>query len=142
MYDCCELPEFFSERVSVARKEYKCCECRLRIPKGMLYWYCTGKWDGEMNWYRQHIECRDACYAFQMHNRDCIPFGGLWEYLSEHGPTWEEDWYTREVRLREKADLEKDMRSLFAQGKRASRLKTKEQIDQYNKIHERRKHAV
>lgn len=126
------MPDFFSERISKARKETKCCECGKKIQKGQKYWYCAGKWDGEMSYYRQHIECRDACYAIQKHIQDCIPFGGLWEYLSEYGTTWDENTDT----LREKCDHEKKIRRLYAEGHWASRTKD---LNKYNLKHEGRK---
>jgi hypothetical protein len=107
----------------------------------MLYWYCSGKWDGEVDWHYQHIECRDACYEYQMRERDCIPFGELREYLSDHGQAWELDYKADVEVLRKKDDLEKVLRDFMAAGIRASRLKPTE-IAKYNARHVTRKRAI
>lgn len=152
MYCDTEGPSFFSERISRARLTKNCCECGKPIPAGMLYWYCAGKWDGEMCSFRQHIECRDACYtARDVMEGECIPFGGLWEFLSEYGQTWElpfnlgrryrkpgEKGLDEEEIMRVKCKTEREVRSLFAAGKWASRLRG-EKIAAYNKRHEGRK---
>lgn len=140
-WDSCDWPEFFSERISTARKDYRCCECRHPIRKGTLYWYCSGKWDGEIDYHRQHMECRDACFEFQTRNRECIPFGELREHLSDHGPRWELERNSDDYVLRERDELEIILRDLMAAGIRASRLKH-HQIEAYNARHISRKKYV
>lgn len=135
----CEMPEFFSEAIHKARKDYKCCECGYPIRKGTKYWKCQGKWDGEISSYKQHIECRDACYSFQTGDPDdCVPFGGLRDFL-------EKAWCS--VRFQDKrgyvkntrSESEKKWRSLMARGIMASRLRDESKISAYNKQHEGRK---
>lgn len=128
-------PEFFSESIPKARKEYWCCECGKKIRSGMLYWNCVGKWDGDLQTYRQHIECRDACFQVQIEGGECIAFEGLREFMSEN-QCWN-GW--RESQ----SEMHKKQRSLLAAGIWASRLKTKEQIERYNLKHfSRRKHVT
>lgn len=79
----CEIPEFFSSRWVVARKPHRCCECGGDIPKGEFHGYFSGKWDGDLNSYRQHIECEDACRWLRDVKRfdggECLYFGELFE---------------------------------------------------------------
>ncbi len=135
-WDDCEIPQFFSERVSISRKEHKCCECGRSIRKGMKYWYCSGKWDGRVSGFKQHIECRDACYAVQMAEHSCIPFGELQEWLFESGNhrSWDES-NDNKITF---SELGKEVRSLYAKGMWSSRLKTQAQIDNYNLGHKSR----
>lgn len=136
---CDEGPEFFSERISRARKPYKCCECRKRIHVGQIYWRCNGKWDGEMDSFKQHIECRDACYTILKGQGECINFGALREWIKDHPERW---WYGKRLWsdpnaplvLRERGELEQKVRNLLAQGIRASRIKP-DQIVAYNSKH-------
>lgn len=139
----CDIgPDFFSERISRARKEYHCCECGKKIHKGQKYWYCMGKWEGEISSYRQHIECRDACYEIAK-AQECIPFGSLREWLSEcpaGSMAWDKDHIYNQERKEydsiytknDRTGLIKRVRDYFASGIRASRLKS-EQISEYNK---------
>lgn len=129
---CDVYPDFFSERVSVSRQEYRCCECGFKINKGQKYWYCVGKWEGDVSSYKQHIECRDACYKIQKHQGECIPFGGLREWLSDYGKTWEEDAETNKLKI--KTPIEIEVRNLLAAGIKASRVKGFNLIN-YNSKH-------
>jgi hypothetical protein len=72
------------DRPSKASKNYKCCECEKPIIKGMNYWLFQGisDEDGTMETYKQHRECREACFLISKKD-DCIPFGGLKEFLSD-----------------------------------------------------------
>lgn len=124
-WDDCEMPEFTRQRISIARKLHKCCECHKPIPVGMKYWYFVGKWEGDVSAFKQHIECRDACYLVQTHYHECIPFGALREHIGDAG-------------RKNYSDCTKEQRKLLATGLRASRLKTKEQIKEYNERHKSR----
>lgn len=133
----CEWPEFFTESLPVARKEHKCCECGLVIHRGQLYWRCTGKWDGDVSTHCQHIECRDACYSARGPSGDfdeCIGFGELRDWLSEYGPSWEDNYKGDNV-LRVKCETEVKVRRFLAAGIRASRLKS---FKEYNEQHAER----
>lgn len=137
-FDYCEWPEFFSERVSKARKPRRCCECGLTIRAGQMYWSCTGKWDGEIDSFSQHIECRDACFAARGENHECINFGGLREHLEEYGGgyrAWDNDGESKNKRDAN----ERKVRGLFAKGIRAGRLKDDSQVAAYNAQHAGRK---
>lgn len=85
MSDYCEMPEFYDEREVRAAIEHKCCECRRPIVVGEIHRKCTGKWDGEIQSYRQHI----ACWKFARKvNHDIlgecgVPFGGVEEALRD-----------------------------------------------------------
>lgn len=112
-----QAPLFFGENIFKARKEYRCCECHQPINVGQLYWRCIGKWE-TFDSFKQHIECRDACYTIQKYD-DCICFGDLQNWMAEFLEPKRIYWH-RQVRV------------LFAMGKRASRMKTPEQIARYN----------
>lgn len=132
-YDDCEMPEFFSERIPKARKEHSCCECHKKIRIGMVYWNFTAKWDGAVQTFRQHIECRDACFMTQELGY-CIPFGDLRSFIRDRIYDYQEDRPKRPLT----DEFVIKQRKLLAQGIRASRLKTKEQIAAYNIRHKGR----
>lgn len=82
MSEYCEVfPDFYSVTEHVARITHKCCECRAPIPVGERYVYCTGKWEGELRVYKQHVLCAETCRFFRdkLNGGDCLPFGGLFE---------------------------------------------------------------
>lgn len=142
----CELPDFFREELPRARQQYVCCECHQPIPVGMKHWKCTGRWpsayDSKVETFRQHIECRDACYTFQQYDMgECIGFGELREEMGNAGFTGYECFDTLEERQefnrKRHADPESQesiCRNYLAAGIRASRLKG-DQIHEYNKKH-------
>jgi hypothetical protein len=75
----CDYPSFYDEKRRKARKEHRCIECKLPIPKGFEYYAASGKWDGEVETMKLHEECREA---LNIKNRgvdcdDAIPFGCL-----------------------------------------------------------------
>ncbi len=85
MSDYCEIPEFYSSKWVKAKKDHKCCECGVVIPKGEFHGVFTGKWDGEISMNRQHLECEDACRYIRDHLRggDCLYFGELFEVAQD-----------------------------------------------------------
>lgn len=78
-------PSFYSHTEPVARKEHRCCECAAPIHQGEKYFKVTGKWEGGISTFRQHLLCLKTC----MHIRDkiqygeCIGFGTLSEYWAD-----------------------------------------------------------
>ena len=54
-----ELPTFFNVKNVRARKTHVCCECRDDIGKKEKYVLITGKWDGEIQRFRQCLNCYD-----------------------------------------------------------------------------------
>lgn len=98
MYCDFDGPEFFNETFQKSRKEYKCCECGYEIKKGEKYWRSVGKWDGEIQVYKQHKFCRAACTHLSKLNWDgCIPFGYMMDEWNEINDTW-----TKEQKLKYK----------------------------------------
>jgi hypothetical protein len=81
----CEIPQFYSTREVRAAKKHKCCECAAWIDKGEAHLYCVGKWFNrrEVDAYRQHLICADACMMIrdEYNDRECIAFGELFEFL-------------------------------------------------------------
>jgi hypothetical protein len=73
------LPSFYSWTEPVARKEYACCECAAKIHKGEKHFHATGKWDGVVSTYRQHLACCEACILIrdEFNGGDCIGFGEM-----------------------------------------------------------------
>ena len=55
MYCDYDGPEFYSVVEPVARKQYECCECSVPIAAGSKHVKATGKWEGELNTFRQHM---------------------------------------------------------------------------------------
>lgn len=67
-------PEFYSAGIRKARKEHKCEECGRVIQPGEPYQYVSGKWDGDLNFFKtcQHCEVTqkwlvENCHGF-MHS--------------------------------------------------------------------------
>ena len=87
MSDYCEGPEFYNEERVKARKQHRCDECQRAIPIGAVYVRCSGKWDGYVATYRQHVECRDFCASVNLeHIGEClIPFGGMNDAINDLG---------------------------------------------------------
>jgi hypothetical protein len=53
-----EAPEFYSEHmVERARKPHKCRECGGTIAIGERYKYAVGKWNGDVDYFCQCIDC-------------------------------------------------------------------------------------
>lgn len=82
-----DAPAFYSAINRVARKEHKCCECKTPIHRGEKYVECTGKWEGDVETFRQHVDCCAACMRIRdvyMGGEECVPFGALMEtYFNE-----------------------------------------------------------
>lgn len=58
MCEDADYPEFLRENYQRSRKEYKCCECGISIPKNSIYFYSVGKWDGDISYYRTCSNCQ------------------------------------------------------------------------------------
>jgi len=88
----CDLPEFYSHSEPVAAKEHRCCECAAPILKGEKHFFCTGKWFGEVQSYRQHLDCCEACMLIRdkFNGDECIGFGALKEEFEE---LRSDNWY-------------------------------------------------
>ena len=81
----CTVPEFYNTAETKAKKVHKCYECSAPINIGETYLSCTGKWDGEVNTFKQHLLCADACEFIRdnFNGGDCIGFGDLFEHAHE-----------------------------------------------------------
>ena len=66
--------QFYTRNTHRARKEYKCYECKERIPAGSLYVRCSGKWDGDLLMFRFCAPCDEIAQVFSCGNS--IEFGG------------------------------------------------------------------
>jgi hypothetical protein len=56
----CELPDAFQSTTRKARKEHRCCECRVAIKPGDEYRYSSGIWVGEPNSHKQCMTCHEV----------------------------------------------------------------------------------
>lgn len=85
MNESCEMPEFYSETRHTAKKVHRCCECHFSINVGTPYIACRGKWDGNLDVYKQHEECYDLCrYLNLVEYMDCIiMFTQMLEHVRE-----------------------------------------------------------
>lgn len=75
-------PQFYQAIERKARKAHECCECTAKIAPGEKYVYIAGKWDGDIQVYKQHLLCCQACEDIRAFS-ECIPFGSLKEYNDE-----------------------------------------------------------
>ena len=87
----CEAPTLYEERVIVARKSHRCCECRCEIHKGERYQSSSGLWEGQFSRFSTCLPCasvRDelAKGIPRLHWDELPAFGELREYLSEDLP--------------------------------------------------------
>lgn len=96
----CEIPEFYAERESVARKRQQCCECYGDIEPGERYVACSGKWEGSFFTEKQHLCCyhvaRFVNQELKLEDSEsdgegCIAFGGIRHALKENADTWFDD---------------------------------------------------
>lgn len=47
-----------------AAREHFCDQCHQTIPKGSVYSCLSGKWEGEFETFREHLECSAAMIAY------------------------------------------------------------------------------
>lgn len=80
-----EGPEIYSDSEPRAKKQHRCEECRAPILVGERHYYYAGKWDGDFSSGRQHTLCLQACVYVRdkIQGGECIPFGGLKEFMAE-----------------------------------------------------------
>lgn len=78
--------EFYAERLVVARKVHRCCECGAGIAAGERYERATGKSDGSIWSQATCTLCVEIRSAFVCGS--CV-FGQLWESIEEEMfPRW------------------------------------------------------
>lgn len=82
-YDDCELPGFYAEAFPVARKAHRCCECQAPIDPGEKHLRYAMKYDGTMDYGRQHMLCRELCMLMNYEGDGCCPFGGMKDTFRE-----------------------------------------------------------
>ena len=116
MSDDCEIPEFYSYKEPVARKQHKCCECRSPIEKGEKHFFVSMKYEGDISTERQHLVCMSACMAARDYQDECVYYGGLKEWYSS------DPWL---MRSEKHGDL-KEFRGLYAQILRRERAAKEE----------------
>lgn len=112
----CDIPQFYAWSILTARKQHDCCECSAKINPGEKYFRCSGKWDGLISSYKQHLLCEQACEFIRDEiENECIPFGSLFEWLKN------EDYLKHY-----KKDIEvKDLRVMIAKIRRRELGRTK-----------------
>jgi hypothetical protein len=80
-YDGDVNTEFIHQRIVVARKEYRCCECGAAIRIADKYERSSGKSDGDLWAYKTCLPCAEIGNAFFCEGRW---FGGiLWDEMQE-----------------------------------------------------------
>ncbi len=65
----------------VARKVYRCGECREPIPVGTRYSKTVGKWDGDLLTLRQCLMCSEIQRVFSC--GEGFTYGTLWDDMDE-----------------------------------------------------------
>lgn len=87
------MPDVFDERMVVARKKHRCCECYTDINPGDVYERIKGLWDGEWSTYKTCERCSDLRNSIAAVS--CPEYSGLrdayFEYLQLACQS-EEDW--------------------------------------------------
>jgi hypothetical protein len=109
----CEVPDFAVDRYLLARKPHRCCECSAPIEKGEKHGHFTGKWDGVIRSFRQHLLCEKACVYIRdnFQGGECIGFGELKSHWAEYAKSFRE-WAGRPDRASER---EKKFRKIMAE---------------------------
>lgn len=83
----CDLPTLYSEREVRARKQHRCCECRVSIKPGDTYNRADGLWDGSFHVLKTCPPCAEArSWLWDRLSRsdECGPaFGDLYQYLTD-----------------------------------------------------------
>ena len=87
-----ELPEFYTAKMRIARKQHRCNECYSTIPRIEKYEYVSAKWEGKIanfktcerclvlrNYVESSIKC--VCWSHENMIEDCIET--LKEYAHE-----------------------------------------------------------
>jgi hypothetical protein len=83
MCDDVPYPEFYREKVQMARKQYHCCECHKPINIGDKYTYIAGKWDGDFNSFRQCLSCNKLMELASLFLNQRICFTELRDMIRE-----------------------------------------------------------
>ena len=81
-----DSPDAFKRITRVARKEHKCCECRIRIEPGTAYSYRSGVWEGRGLSFKQCADCGNIMSQLTQaaeYADEGPSFRGLGEFLSE-----------------------------------------------------------
>lgn len=65
--------EFYDEATPKGRKDYECRWCTEIIPKGEKHLHYWGKFDGDLQDTRMHLECKDAMHRFMGGWDDALP---------------------------------------------------------------------
>lgn len=99
MCDCdCEPPDFYEEVMFRARKQHKCCECRLPILPGEYYHYAAGKWDGDFMAFKTCLACK-VIWTSCVQLGSCQCFGELRSEINEIDRYWERPWQPSPAQL-------------------------------------------
>lgn len=93
-----ESPECFREVIRLARKQHRCCECRILIMPRERYQYISGIWSGEPANFKTCLRCaalrNDVHQLCKKQDRyyEGIQFEGLYEEIENSrnpSPEWE-----------------------------------------------------
>jgi hypothetical protein len=72
-------------KVVRARKNWRCCDCQIPIPKKTRYWAMSGMWSGEWGTYRMCLTCREFRDSFsRKEGMADLAFGFLHEFITEY----------------------------------------------------------
>lgn len=69
-------------KVVRARKNWRCCDCGILIPKKTTYWALSGKWDGDWQTIRMCLTCLEFRNSVPGASMTEIAFGRLYEFVS------------------------------------------------------------
>ncbi len=65
----CEIAKIYDEKRLRARRQHKCCECRLPIEIGEQHMVCKGLWD-VWGTFRQHLHCYHFSRLINSHDSE------------------------------------------------------------------------
>lgn len=80
-----EYPQAYCEKLRIARKPHKCCECGGTIFYKEQYHYCSGVWDNTGQSFKTCMDCYNLRTDINSNASydSGVPFEGLQEYIFE-----------------------------------------------------------
>ncbi|NOV25928.1 hypothetical protein E5S69_20715 [Cupriavidus necator] len=81
-----DAPEFYVQATHKARKAHRCNECRRQIKAGENYERASGKWDGQVDFFKTCEHCVSIRQWVKAHVPcACLSHGNLIEDAIEYG---------------------------------------------------------
>lgn len=78
-----EWPQAFQQLTRTAKKQHKCCECKLAINAGDKYEYSSGVWDGKPSSFKTCLSCVEIRDEYTASTGEPTAFGELGSTIHE-----------------------------------------------------------